>query len=429
MSSIAVVVLDTLRKDFFDEHFGWLPGIHFDYAWTTSHYTIPTHATMFTGKYASEIGVGAKGEYFDCPNSVLAEILSEHGYTTNSISANILLSPMNNFDRGFDKWQYIGRANSLRKEVFDWGEGEFGTEFGEGFTKFTNIVHKFLTGDSDIIPSLKFAYRLRTNNIHGSKEAVSFLKRHIPDSKEFLFINLMEAHGPYIAPEEYRCVDYDALDETREDYYDLIKIAYEDCVRFLSTIYERIFHILKEDFDYIITVSDHGELLGEYNKTGHWYGLYPELTHIPLCIYDGRDEVQTVDKPVSTIDVFKTILSLADIEGYQDRRGQALIDGPEPAYYLTEYHGLREGRIERLSREGKSKEIPMYENELTGLVAPPSYYGYETIEGFQSLGTYGEDDPIAEKNRILASMDSQEMTDETARYDDVRNQLRSLGYL
>jgi len=37
VANIAVVVLDTVRADVFEEAFGWLPGTWFDAAYSTSH--------------------------------------------------------------------------------------------------------------------------------------------------------------------------------------------------------------------------------------------------------------------------------------------------------------------------------------------------------------------------------------------------------
>ena len=63
MAAIAVVVLDTVRRDAFDEYFDWLPGRWFERAYSTSHRTVPAHASLFTGTYAGEIGVGGGNEH------------------------------------------------------------------------------------------------------------------------------------------------------------------------------------------------------------------------------------------------------------------------------------------------------------------------------------------------------------------------------
>ena len=43
--SVAIVVLDTLRKDTFDRYFEWVEGTVFDNAYSTSHWTVLTHVS------------------------------------------------------------------------------------------------------------------------------------------------------------------------------------------------------------------------------------------------------------------------------------------------------------------------------------------------------------------------------------------------
>ena len=80
--SVAIVVLDTLRKDTFDRYFEWVEGTVFDNAYSTSHWTVPAHASLITGKYGSEVGVHGKSRMFDYPGDTIVEKLQESGYTT-----------------------------------------------------------------------------------------------------------------------------------------------------------------------------------------------------------------------------------------------------------------------------------------------------------------------------------------------------------
>ena len=80
--NVAVVVLDTLRRDRFREYFDWLPGQFYSRAFSTSHWTVPAHASLFTGKYGSELGVTAKSPSLDCDEITLPEALSAAGYRT-----------------------------------------------------------------------------------------------------------------------------------------------------------------------------------------------------------------------------------------------------------------------------------------------------------------------------------------------------------
>ena len=80
--NVAVVVLDTMRKETFDGNFSWLRsrGVPFDNAWSTSHWTIPAHASLFTGLYASEAGTHAKNRTLLSTEHNLSGHLSEAGY-------------------------------------------------------------------------------------------------------------------------------------------------------------------------------------------------------------------------------------------------------------------------------------------------------------------------------------------------------------
>jgi arylsulfatase A-like enzyme len=64
--NVAIVVLDTLRKDAFDREFDWLPGRRFSAAYSTGSWTVPAHASLFAGKYPSELGVHSKNRFLDC---------------------------------------------------------------------------------------------------------------------------------------------------------------------------------------------------------------------------------------------------------------------------------------------------------------------------------------------------------------------------
>lgn len=47
--NVAVIVLNTMRKDVFDEHFDWFPGVRYEEAYSIESYTVPAHGSLFTG--------------------------------------------------------------------------------------------------------------------------------------------------------------------------------------------------------------------------------------------------------------------------------------------------------------------------------------------------------------------------------------------
>jgi arylsulfatase len=258
-------------------------------------------------------------------------------------------------------------------------------------------------------------------------------------AKEFVFINLMNAHAPYNPPQEYKTSEYDRKridEEIRIDQKSKLtsqKKAYEDVVNYLSDKYKEIFESLRLDFDYIFTVSDHGELFGEHGTGQHYFGVYPELTHVPINIYHEDLDTQSIDETVSLLDIHKTILDIAGIDA--PSRGQNLIEDPVGREYLTESHGLRTSQLQTLKDSDVDPEyLKIIDQPLRGIAMPDDYYGYETPQkDFIEQGEATVSDPQSNLEEIVENMDINEIDDQEAADDtmseDVKSQLQDLGYM
>jgi arylsulfatase A-like enzyme len=255
---------------------------------------------------------------------------------------------------------------------------------------------------------------------------------------EFLFLNLMEAHTPYDPPKEYRTIDlsqYDTDPQTpfKSDVdFDALRQGYDDCVRYLSDIYQQIFETLRAKFDVVLTVSDHGELLGEHDIWAHWYGIYPELVHVPLVVWQEGGSSTVRQNPVSLLDVYETVCDAAGIDSRGDGRGKSLLDPPTERTYLVESHGLREEDRERMDNCGMANsKIERYDRELRGIVMPPDYYGFENDRRFVEQGSTSLKDPQDEIGRQLSELDIRETTGENHEdvSGDMRKRLENMGYL
>jgi arylsulfatase A-like enzyme len=446
MPSVALVVLDTLRKESFDRHFEWLPGVRFEEAWSHSGWTVAAHGSLFTGLYPSETGVYAKTERLDCERPVLAERLSNHGFSTRAFSANAYVTPTFDFDRGFDTFDITWRGRRREGDMFEWGEFISETQ-GAGPSRFLKALYACLTNDVDTLGSLKVGFQLKARDLglaafggddDGAKEAREFVRSTAFGSDEFLFLNLMEAHSPYNPPEKYRTVETDAspgIDATVGDGPDAdpadIEQAYDDSVRYLSDVYEDIFAELADDFDYVVTLGDHGECFGEHDVWSHNYGVNPELTHVPLCLYRGREERQTRDATVGLVDVYQTILELADVPP-GDTRGQNVLEDPTSRPQLTERFGLTRSHVENLESTGLSDdEIESWDATLRGVALPGGGYGWETRSGFEMVGTTVDAQVTSQRlDELVEQLDVREV--DVVRTEEVdsavRDRLERLGY-
>lgn len=408
MANVALVVLDTLRKDAFDEHFGWLPGTRFENAWAPSGWTVAVHGSLFGGAYPSELGVFATSESLSCDRPVLAERLSAAGYTTRAFSANAYVSPAFDYDRGFDQFESNWRGAQRDPDLVDWSEFISETR-GEGPTRFLRALYRAVASDADTIRSLKYGAKMKADDIgletlagadSGARQALARVREAAFGDDEFYFLNLMEAHSPYDPPSAYRTVDPDAWPSLRatvtgdlgEDPA-VVRQAYDDSVRYLSDVYRDIFAELAADFDCVVTLGDHGESFGECGVWGHNYGIAPPLTRVPLSVYTGDDARTTCGETVGLIDVHRTVLNLAGLDDGPSR-GVDLLDDPRSRPLLVERHGLTATNVEKLRGNSVAEDtIDGYDSVTRGVVLPGGYYGWEHRDGFREQGQPDVPDP------------------------------------
>ncbi|WP_254274267.1 sulfatase-like hydrolase/transferase [Haloarcula marina] len=446
MTSVALVVLDTLRKDSYDEFFDWMPGVQFDNAWSPCSWTVPAHGALFTGRYPSETGVYAQAEQLDYEGDVLAELLSEAGYTTSAFSANANISRPFQFDRGFDEFETTWKASRYDDDVVDWGTfiSEHGTS---GFGRYLYAVKELFGPDVDTLRSLRRGLKLKADDMgistltgddDGAAQLRETLRNRSFDDEAFFFANLMEAHAPYDPPEEYRTTDVDYSPNIEDTISESgpaadhagIRQAYDDSVRYLADVYRDVFAELRDAFDVVVTLSDHGEMFGEYGAWEHTHGIYPQLVHVPLSIYYDGVEDRRTDLPVSLCDVFTTVLAASglDIDEYP---GQDLLDDPEPRDLLVERHGLKAGHKHLLEERGYDEAvIDRYDTELWGSAQPVDYYGWETLDGFESVGRAERDDPRARLDDLRSGLERAAVVTggEVDVPDHVADRLEELGY-
>lgn len=438
--NIAVVVLDTLRKDAFDEHFDWLPGRSFENAWSTSHWTIPAHGSLFLGKYPSETGVHAKSRQLDCQEDVLAERLGSNGYRTRAFSANVNISSELNFTRGFDEFTGNWRQRAVSMGSVNWQD--FVRQADDtGIKRYVKAFKNCYNSDNRTLSALSqgLAFKIRSELMNvgyfsdsGAREGLKYVdNKDFADSGEFLYVNLMETHHPYAPPRKYRNVDIPELDglaaslrgEVASNPDDL-RQAYHDSAQYLSDMYERMFSTLSEEFDYIVTLSDHGEMLGEHGVWEHLYGIYEELTHIPLII-TGAGASGRTDRLTSIMDVHQTVLDWAGVEG--ESRGRHLLDTPSHEELLTEFHGIDQVNEESLSKKGLDPNEA--DTMLRGLALLPDYYGHETHEGVFLERTHTEhESPQDRLTEIIASLNIRSYDEDTEVSQSIRTHLEDLGY-
>jgi arylsulfatase A-like enzyme len=319
LPNIVLIILDTVRaanlslygyerntSPYLEE---WAAdGVTFERAYTTAPWTLPAHASLFTGLYPFESRTDIDEPLGPTPPT-LAEVLSARGYATAGFVANLLYTTRTSgLDRGFAHYRahpwsaaQIVRSYWLPREL-------------------ENAVRSMLgraepTKDGSVV----------------THEFFQWLERR--DGRPFFaFLNYFDAHDPYEPPEPYLTMFGPGPPEPWGEHVDWLGaradsaslllldqwvqrydggIAYVD--RQLGLVRERLRAEGLLDNTVVVIASDHGEAWSEHGLIGHLNALYVPLLHVPLVVaYPGRlPRGIAVSEPVTLRDVPATILDLA----------------------------------------------------------------------------------------------------------------------
>ena len=306
----------------------------------TDGFTLPTHASIFTGMYPGWHGATrqpdrSSGAPLPPDSRTLAGILRANGYWTAETAAN---------------YGYLGNWTGLT-QGFDLSEIKMAMHLSDPDRPFylRELARKILrmavrTADFD-------GYTLRAPDIN--RNAYAMLEEARTRQKPFfLFLNYMDAHAPYLPPQPFRdrfsAGDPDMKPVSAEDF-----TAIRDAVnagkrtldeqekRYLVSQYDAgiaciDFHIKKlltrlrelglYDNTLIIITADHGESFGDHGLMEHAFGsLYQDEVRVPLLVkYPGRHEAQRSDALVSQVDFLPTVLDVAGIAAPRGLQGRSL---------------------------------------------------------------------------------------------------------
>lgn len=331
----------------------------FDWGIATAPWTIPSHASMFTGQYPTVHQTTQS--YAKLPESLptVAELLRDNGYATVGFCNNPLVGVLDNdLERGFNEFfnysATIPDMPRIGKETTTRQLQRKATEFLKSMT--TPIEREF--GRSPLALRLAMLplltplwtrmFNFKGNTRRSLHDITAYLRHHHntePDTPLFMFINMMETHLPYYPPrrivdrwvpylkqdrearnflsrfntESYRWVApmIDPFSEKEQvvlrDVYDA-EIAYQD--RQLNRMFRFLRRSGEIDNTMIVVVSDHGESHGDHDFMGHAFVLYNELVHVPLMIHypEMFPRGARIDHEVSTRRLYHTMLEAAGIQ-------------------------------------------------------------------------------------------------------------------
>ena len=306
--NVIMIVVDALRKDYakpLETRLRKMGFISYENAITPAPWTLPSHASIFTGLYPL-FHAAHETRNKKIPNlrlrykPLLTEQLNKLGYTNYLVTANGFISPF----FGFGNFDYI-------KQLHHFHHFGFSEEELDNLRKIYNR-YKFLSVFY-LLRHLEFEllYRIMINyfssKFHLPVERFYALLRKWPKEKGvssfikylnkmtlktpfFLFMNIIEVHEPYFLGDNMHKLFINNIkyNYSYPNYYEKIRKKYAEQVNYVTQKIIELFKIFKEKnvFDncLIIVVSDHGQLLGEHGRLYHGTFLFDELLRVPLLI-------------------------------------------------------------------------------------------------------------------------------------------------
>ena len=349
--NVVIVVMDTVRADHLSLY-GYerdtTPNLKklsrdamvYTHAISPTDMTLSSHASLFTGMYASWHGAYCKppeasyGRELDAKVPTLAEILQKNGYSTVGVSANMYLRADLGLQRGFGTFR-IPRPLALLPSESYWYLLRTGMRRALAPLTDTAQFDRLYSRGDDI-----------------NQEVFSALEHaEQPDAPFFLFVNYMDAHFPYIPPAPFDGlfpgkapgIMLEDMEETssrvvngqsmppREQAHRVSQ--YDAGIAYIDSNIGRLADWLKQrnlyDNTLFIVASDHGEAFGEKHLVLHGNSAYQNLLHVALTIkYPKGTPTGIADEPVSLIDVLPTTLGSL---GYQPPAGVQGRDLRSPA--------------------------------------------------------------------------------------------------
>ena len=387
--NILLIVLDTVRGDVIDGLFAQPPAMPHLLALRDKGYSLrvidapspsslSTHASLFTGLPA--YAHGAHQPWSDDPDPpyyaykleasqvTIAERLGELGYRTAAISANFgPLSPSFGLSQGFE--MYDASRNAAHRMV----------------KKMLVMRAIPLRRLAESLPFPVLGYSAATPYRSAAvivDQAIRALDR-LSGQPFFLFLNIFDAHSPYLPPEYWqlrRSLPGSAWIHDGEPlpaYHNAVikegRALAPDEQAYLHAIFRkqleyidgelaRLLAAINQQDTLIIIVSDHGESLGEHQLLKHSTSVYAQQIQVPILISTPDDQrfsgLSANDDPKDMLELHDLLLHWA---------GAVVPGRPRPPGIVSEVYSAEHPRgsgADRALFKGEVRSLSRYPHKL-----------------------------------------------------------------
>jgi len=302
-------------------------GALFEHVMSSTSWTLPAHAAMFTGLPDSVHGCDRNTRILAPARATLAERFQGSGYRTAGFWSGPYLHPRFGLAQGFDEYTSctgyeVYSASDIRPDTGTAPERPKGQERAD------HLSH------GDVTSGLVLE---RVERWLRARERAPF----------FLFVHLWDVHYDYIPPPPYDSM-FDPEYQGPRDGRDLVSVARSDeplparDLEHVIALYDgeiawtdrhvgRLLDLLDElglaQGTVVALTADHGEEFYEHGRFGHRKALFDESVRVPLVIRYPRAVPAGVRVAglASVVDIAPTLLELARVAGLGDVLGESLV--------------------------------------------------------------------------------------------------------
>jgi hypothetical protein len=267
--------------------------------------TLPSHATLFTGRLPPALGLHDNSPFPLSPDvPTLPAWLRERGFATAAVIGGQPLGVGSGIERGFDRYDAPPRGAA--------GSARFGERRAAEVTDL----------------------------------AIAEWSREVP-GRRFLFVHYFDPHAPYDPPPE--CVEPGKSDDVARY---LGEVAYVDreLARLVAELRQRGQRVV------LAILSDHGEGLGDHGERTHGYQVFESTMRVPVLLAELEGARTATPKTmhalererlIGMVDLLPTLLREMHVELPPSLAGRTLqeyppegaAEPPPPACYVESLAG------------------------------------------------------------------------------------------
>lgn len=404
LPNILLIVLDTVSAKHLGTYGNSRPtspnidtlaaeGVVFENAFSTAPWTLPSHASIFTGLHSPSHqthwlhprlhdGKSAIPPLGDYDYWTLAEELGRVGYQTCGVARKHWLTDRNGLTQGFQHYfdySIPSAADSLYLPSL--------------WYRVTKRFQKEGRGRKD-----KGGFKI----IQTARDWLEAPRLRDEEKPFFLFLNLNEAHGPYLPPQKYRGLFLpehltpeiiaqtdlgvaserkkllEGLRELGEHEIEVQRAFYDGAIRYQDDLIQLLVQDIRNrgqlENTLVIITADHGEEFGEQGRFGHQLSLHDNLLHVPLILRlpDILPAGTRIPSMASTVDIFPTILDVLE-----RRQGQPLLKNLE----VRAHEGFSLVPVARKEQvQARDWILAHYQNPASYLAGYPSWNTQNPME-------------------------------------------------